>query len=178
MKALFIKSRLRGELLSAGADKAEIDQLTAIAADLRNLKTSTAPNRRLSLAPFALAGFAGILIGALLVTLSQTSLPNSLLYPVKKTSEHIAVAVDPDYRGVVMMRRAQEVRKLVAARASTKTVLATLADYKSEAMAYKTNSANYSVFEFCKTNLLQAESGASGSENQAIKNTLSSLQNV
>ena len=77
-----------------------------------------------------------------------------------------------------MMKRAQEVKQLIAEHANSSLVLATLADYQTKASAYKSVSANYAVFEYCKNNLQQAAAIAPSPERQAINKTLLSLQNV
>ena len=77
-----------------------------------------------------------------------------------------------------MMKRAAQVKQLVAAHASSSLVLATLADYRVEASAYKAISAHYAVFEYCKNNLEQAASIAPATERQAINKSLLSLQSV
>lgn len=178
MRSATKKAKLKQELRSAGSSDAELGELTTIATSLGSLRTA-APKvsffRNLSVVPVAMSIVVSLFLGALVVSYSQTSMPNSLLYPLQKASDHLAISVDPSYRGVIMMQRAQDVHRLVADHASSKTVLASLADYRSEAMAYKSNSTNYSVFEFCKTNLRQAEANATGSERQAIQSTLASL---
>lgn len=180
MKSAFTAT-LRQELHGAGADEAETGRLLTIASQLGDLKTgkqvAAQPARglRRTLLPAGISVVAGLAIGALLVMASQSSLPGNRLYPLKKASGQVAVALHPDYRGVIMMQRAQEVQKLVARHADSSMVLATLADYRSQAVAYKTGAANYSVFEFCKANLRQAEAGATGPERQAISQTVASL---
>lgn len=164
------------ELRSAGAKASETIGLIEIASQLKQLKVASqqAPQSRWRLATVGLAAIAGILIGAGVMTYSQTSLPGSWAYPAKRLSENVAVAFDPNYRGTLMMRRSLEVEQLVNRRASPHTVLATLADYKTAASAYK--SSDYAAFEYCKSNLEQAATAAPTPERSAITNTLSSLQ--
>jgi len=128
--------------------------------------------------PVGVASIAGLAVGMALVMFSQTTLPGSILYPVQKLSDSMAVSVNPDYRGTVMMKRAQEVKQLIADHASSNLVLATLDDYKSEASAYTSVSANYAVFDYCKSSLQQAATIATNPERQAIDATLSSLNDV
>jgi len=173
------KSKLSQELRRAGAKPAETDGLVKVAAQLRHLKASgpayARPRwRRWNLAPLAMAAVAGIILGSVLVAYAQTSLPGSWLYPAKRASEKVAVAVDPAYRATLMMRRSQEVEALVGRHANQQVILATLADYRTAAAAYKAD--NYAAFEFCKSNLQQAASAAPGPERAAIDNTLSSLR--
>jgi hypothetical protein len=183
------QNNLRGELKSAGASASEITKLTGIASNLKRLKNSKSPSSKPILhgqrpsrwkapIPLGLTSLAGLILGMALVIFSQTVLPGSRLYPVQKLSDNVAVAVHPDYRGVVMMKRAQEVKQLVAQRANLNTVLATLTDYKNEAAIYKSVSTNYAAFEYCKSNLQQAAQTAPNPERQAIDNTLLSLKNV
>jgi hypothetical protein len=110
------------------------------------------------------------------VSLAQSSLPGSWLYPVKRASENAAVAVDPSYRATLMMRRASEVQQLVGKGASQQRVLATLTSYQAEAAAYKTK--NYAAYSYCKANLQQAEASANPAEKQMIASTLRSLSDT
>jgi hypothetical protein len=174
---------LSKELLLAGAKQPEADRLLEVAGQLSQLKTDrsthTQPRYRQRLKHWpvftlSMATIAGMLLGGVLVAYSQTSLPGSWLYSTKRASERIAVAVDPSYRATLMMRRSQEVEDLVRRHSNEHVVLATLADYRVEAAAYK--SDNYAAFEFCKNNLEQAANIAPSPERAAIANTLSSLQ--
>jgi len=180
---------LNHELKSAGASDSEVHELSAIAHNLARLKhpapqppkavvKSTSQSQWKLLVPAGLTAFAGIAIGVAMVITAQTVLPGSLLYPVQKFSDSVAISISPDYRGIVMMKRAQEVKQLIAEHASSKTVLATLADYQTEAASYKSAATNYAAFEYCKSNLRQAAARAPSSERQAINNTLASLNDV
>jgi hypothetical protein len=123
-----------------------------------------------------LAAAGGLLAGLILVALAQTSFPGSRLYPLKRASETVALRAQPDYRGVLMMRRAQEVRELVSRKGSQHLVVTTLHDYVADATAYKAQtSQNYAAFSYCQANLQQAETQAGGQERQAIAATLASL---
>jgi hypothetical protein len=180
---------LRQELKLAGATNAEIEELLPLTHSLKALKTSTLSSSKAilsgqhqrrwkTLLPIGLTSVTGLALGMALVIVSQTVLPGSRLYPVQKFSDNVSMAVDTNYRGTVMMKRAREVKQLIADHASSNLVLATLADYRNEASTYKSVSANYAVFEYCKANLQQAATIAPSSERQAINNTLSSLRNV
>ncbi len=169
------------ELKSAGATGPEIKELSSVATSLRQLKNrgpGSYPTKRKKLLPIGVATITGLALGMALVILSQPVLPGSLLYPVQKLSDSVSTSLDSGYRGTVMMKRAQEVKQLIAEHANSDLVLATLDDYRHEASAYKSISANYAVFEYCKANLQQAAAIAPGPERQAINNTLLSLSNV
>jgi hypothetical protein len=182
-------NNLREELKLAGASDSEIKELLPLAANLKQLKNSKnslsgSTSRRQYQSkwkiflPIGVTSITGLALGMILVILSQTVLPGSLLYPVQKLSDNVSMSVDPDYRGTVMMKRAQEVKQLIAEHANSNLVLATLADYQTEASAYKSAPANYAVFEYCKSNLQQAANIAPSSERQAIVSTLNSLSSV
>ena len=180
-------SRLISELRQAGAQDSEANELAGLAVSLKQLENTRSAalpeikfqrRSRPSLFRPALASISGIVIGMALVMFAQTTLPGSILYPVQKLSDSVAVSVDPSYRGTVMMKRAQQVKQLVADHANASLVLATLSDYKSEASVYKSSPASYVAFEYCKSSLLQAATIAPTSERQAIESTLSSLQDV
>jgi hypothetical protein len=182
-------NNLKEELKSAGASDSEVIELVAVASNLKQLKDSKSSvakpisqtqrhSRWRTLVPIGLTSLTGLALGMAVVILSQTVLPGSPLYAVQKLSDNVAVSVNPSYRGTVMMKRAQEVKQLIAQHANSNIVLATLADYQGEAMAYKSAPANYAVFEYCKANLQQAAAIAPTPERQAIDKTLLSLQNV
>lgn len=181
---------LKQQLTSSGASDSEATELVAIASSLKRLNNTkhSVPtpvlhnqqsNKWRRLVLIGTPSLAGLVIGMAVVILSQTVLPGSFLYPVQKLSDHVAVAVNPDYRGIIMMKRAQQVKQLVAEHASSPIVLATLADYKNEASAYKSvSAADYAAFEYCKSNLQQAAAAAPNADRQAINTTLSSLNDV
>jgi hypothetical protein len=172
---------IRQELKSAGARGREVDQLAAIASNLRQLKSASHHKRRswrTTMLPAGITATAGLALGMALIILSQTVLPGSRLYPVQKLSDNAAIAIHPQYRGTIMMRRARQVQQLVAARAGSTTVLAALDDYQVEASAYKSSTANYAMFEHCKTSLRQAAAAAPQSERQAIDQDLAALNDV
>jgi len=182
-------NHLKKELRSAGAPDSEVDGLLSVATSLKQLKSAEAsfthpklPDKRASnwrkLIPLGLTSLSGLALGMALVVLAQTVSPGSWLYPVQKLSDSVAMAVDPSYRGTVMMKRAQEVKQLIAGHANPDLVLATLADYQSEAAAYKSVPANYAVYEYCKSNLKQAAAAAPEPERQAINNALTNLKDV
>ncbi|HTB48697.1 MAG TPA: hypothetical protein VK712_01295 [Verrucomicrobiae bacterium] len=182
-------NNLSEELKLAGASDTEAHELVAVASSLKHLKDSRSSaaksmrhgqlqSKLRAFIPIGLTSLGGLALGMAVVIFSQTVLPGSLLYPVQKLSDNVAMSANPDYRGTVMMKRAQEVKQLIAAHASPNLVLATLADYRREAAAYKSAPANYAVFEYCKTNLQQAAATAPSSERQAINKTVSSLHDA
>jgi hypothetical protein len=181
---------LKKELTLSGASDSEAAELVAIASNLKQLNNTKRsvpmptlhdqhPMKGRKLVLIGGPSLTGLVIGMALIILSQAVLPGSFLYPVQKLSDHVAVAVNPDYRGIIMMKRAQQVKQLVAEHASSHTVLATLADYQNEASAYKSvSAADYAAFEYCKSNLQQAAAAAPNPDRQAINTTLSSLNDV
>lgn len=178
------KAILNKELGLAGAKRSEAGGLIEVADRLGTLKGSHSTYakanssrpwwQRWHVAPLGMSALIGIFLGASLVAYSQASLPGSWLYPAKRVSEKVAVVFDPSYRATLMMRRSQEVEELIGMHASKRIVLATLADYRTEAAAYK--SPNYAAFEYCKNNLEQAAKVATSPEQSAISDALSSLQ--
>ena len=179
-----LNSDLNQELQAAGAKPEDAAQLVALATGITRLKTTgpqLAPSRSSRQShfqwwPLLPAAAGGLFAGLILVALAQTSFPGSWLYPVKRASETVALQTQPAYRGVVMMRRAQEVRELVTTNANPSLVTSTLHDYATDAVAYQAQSTeNYAAFRYCQSNLQQAESQARGSERQEIAATLASL---
>jgi hypothetical protein len=179
--------KLRDELQAAGASKAERRDLPGIAARLKELKaveTSRPAQDKPHAGKLRLALIVGapsavcLVAGVLLVMFSQSVLPGNPLYSLQKVSDNVAIAMNPSYRGVVMMKRADQVKVLVNNHASSDKVLGTLADYRKQAAGYKSTAANYAAFEYCKQSLQQAATAAPKAEKQAIDNTLQSLDNV
>jgi hypothetical protein len=183
------RTSLKNELRQVGATNSEVNELAELVSDIKQLKDSKDLTqlpvmkfrRRATwrpLVPVGLASVSGIVLGMVLVIFSQATLPGSFLYPVQRLSDSMVVFVDPNYRGTVMMKRAQEVKQLVSNHANSSLVIATLNDYMSEASVYKSASSNYAAFEYCKNTLEQAANKATGSEHQAIEGSLSSLRDV
>lgn len=179
MARLKTNDKLPAELRAAGASRQEAEELGRIAVSLIRLKgrepvVSVKVRHRYRLPlKLSLAITGGLLLGGLVVAAAQTVYPGNWLYPVKRVSENLAVAIRPDYRGVVMMRRAQEVKELVASHSDPSLVATTLQDYRLEAAAYKTK--NYAAFEYCKANLVQAEALASVSEKPLIASAIAGI---
>ncbi len=178
------RQQLQNELFTAGANAAEIKELLPIASKLKLLEDNNTSavgerekeNRWLKIVKPVSFSALGLALGMYLVIIAQAALPTSVLYPVQKFSDHIAVSIHSQYRASVMMKRAQQVNQLVANHTDSKQVLATLADYTSEASAYKaTPHTNYAALEYCKTNLMQALATATPNVRQAILSSLQSL---
>lgn len=179
--------KLTAELRAAGATNTELKELGSIASNLSKLKRKSLPlgvpdrqrRARLRLVlGISAPAIIGVAVGMFLVIASQTVLPGSSLYPVQAASDGLAAAINPRYQETLMMKRAEQVRQLIANHAPSKRVFATLADYKKQAASYKSVASNYAAFEYCKDNLQQAAGQATGRERQAINKTLSSLADV
>lgn len=169
--------QLANELRQAGATTAELKRLLPIASRLSLLKESMARPRWFRYVQPVLLTATGLALGMVLIVMSQAVLPTSWLYPVQKFSDNVAVGIHPQYRASIMMKRAQQVNALVANHASSRQVLATLADYTAEANTYKAMPhANYAAFEYCKTNLQQAAAAAAPPIRQTINDSLKSLE--
>jgi len=178
--------RLRHELKLAGARDDELAHLLALAENLHNqapkLPAAHVPEaissrfRRHWLPPLGVASVAGIAIGMVLPAYAAAAVPGSWLYPVQKLTDTIAISYDPSYRGVVMMKRADYVRHLVATRADSRSILSAVADYQAVTVNYKADAAHYAVFEFCKQNLRQAADAAPPVAHSAILHALAALQ--
>lgn len=179
-----ISGQLRKQLRQVGANSTEINELVPIASQLSKLSqrqavTAQTPSfnwfTRL-FKPLTLIA-SGLVLGILLIVVSEAASPASFLYPVQKFSDGVAVDIHPQYRATVMMKRAQQVDQLISQHASSKRVLATLADYTQQANAYKVSThTDYSAFEFCKDSLEQAAISASPTVKQAIASSLQSLE--
>ncbi len=177
------QNNLSKELRSAGATDSEINELVVVVSKLKQLKKTPQSSSKTfisfrKLLPVGVASLTGLVVGTALIIVSQTVLPGNGLYPIQKLSDNLIISVNADYRGTVMMKRAQQVKQLIMRHASSKLVLATLADYQTEAAAYHSGTANYAEFEYCKDNLQQASRLAPPSEQQAINNVVQSLKDV
>jgi hypothetical protein len=122
---------------------------------------------------------AGLIIGVLLVSLSQAAPPGSTLYPVQKAGDTAAMLVNPSYRASVMMKRAAQVHELVLIHAGQPQIMAVLANYTHVARNYMASPhTNYAALEYCETNLKAAAAQSSPPVRQAIMNSLQSLESA
>lgn len=167
------QQKLAQELRDSGASHEELGRLLSVANTLSLLKAQrTYVGRFRSVKPVAYLA-SGLVAVLALVIFSQSALPTSWLYPVQEASDDAAILVHPQYRAVVMMRRAHQVNQLVAMHASPEQITATLADYTKQASAYKDASyANYAAFEYCEDNLKQAMTQAAPTVRDAIEHSL------
>lgn len=67
------------------------------------------------------------------IVLAQKSLPGEPLYPLKKISENAAVIIRPQVKEDIVVRRSEEVKKLVEKKSEEKLIKETLKEYKKEA---------------------------------------------
>lgn len=176
------QANLTQELLSAGATEREARELAQIASGLSRLKgtepaLATKPRPwwrpRLGLWSFLGTAVVGLAAGTAVFAIAQTSIPGNWLYPVKRASERITVMTQPDYRTTIMMRRAQEVKLLVAQKRSSRLVTTTLAEYETDVHGLKTK--NYAALNYCHACLQQAEAAATPAEKQQISAVLDHL---
>ncbi len=182
------KSTLRHELRSVGATDTEIGGLLEIANNLGRLKNGSAHALRQwctwryttlkALFLFVTPSLSGLAVGMTLIVLAQSVLPGNTLYPLQEMADTVSIDVDHSRRGAVMMKRAEQVRQLVSEHAQPNLVLATLANYRTEASAYKHTASNYAAFEYCKRNLQEAAAIAPPPERRAIATTLASLNDI
>jgi hypothetical protein len=113
-------------------------------------------------------------IGLAVASIAQIAYPGNLLYPVKRLTENVAVIIQPNYRGTLMMRRAVEVKQLVTFHQNPKLINTTLQSYKTEASDYY--GGDYADYEYCESTLVQAEHLANGTERLAIAKTIASVK--
>lgn len=175
------RSSLYKELQQAGAKASEIRPLLMVARQLKHSKSAQVRAKRplWRMRSLATACIIGLFLSAGLIVEAQTSLPGTALYPVKRTSENVAVVINPSSRVTLMMRRAQEVNQLASQHADSSTILVTLSAYANEVSLYKmTTSTNYAAFAYCKKNLQQAATYAPHNVQGAIAETLHSMQDV
>lgn len=175
---------LERELQSAGASAAEARDLAALASRLKRLPSpaarNNAPSRRAWKFGFYAGSFAsaGLAMGMALIVYAQAALPGSWPYVVQKTTDTAVVHVQPQYRATVMMKRADQVRQLIARHAAKQTVVSALADYQTAAESYKTMRTNYAAFEYCEATLRHAAANAPTAERAAIEKSLKALNDV
>ncbi|HSW80644.1 MAG TPA: hypothetical protein VLG47_07745 [Candidatus Saccharimonadales bacterium] len=179
------QKQLQQELVQAGASEQEADSLLPIATDLQRLHVDAsqpaAPKSRFAFIakPFRLVtvGVVGLAAGFAVLLLAQTVLPSSPLYAVQKFSDNTMIRMHPDYRGSVMMKRAQQVNALAQKNAGSGVILSTLQDYNKQAQIYKSASDEdaASAFAYCKNMLQKASAHAQPEVRQAIADSLKSL---
>ncbi|HUD11039.1 MAG TPA: hypothetical protein VMS08_01400, partial [Candidatus Saccharimonadia bacterium] len=121
--------QLEAELQQSGASAREAKELSKIARSLHHLSSqepqlshetySTIPKQPIRFRTrrafaIGLVAAGSITMGLAIASIAQTTLPGTFLYPVKQLTENVAVSIQPSYRGTLMMRRAEEVKQLVA----------------------------------------------------------------
>ena len=174
------EAKLAVELTASGAAPGEEHVLVRLAESIAGLrgtepslpKLAYAPRSRSSLLRWTTAAL-GLTAGVLLVAFAQTSDPGSALYPLKRVSEQIGLAVQPGYRDTIMDRRAQEVKDLVRDHAPAVLVGATLAAYRTDMAGYKGH--NYPAVEYCRNNLRAAQAMATGRTRSEITLALAQI---
>lgn len=172
---------LQDELCLAGASAHQAAELATLAGQLKSLKTAPQATTKTLFEPlvpparsrfklYVLPAFSFLMIVAVLLTFAQSSLPGSLLYPVKRASENTVAFVDPGFKATMMMRRAQEINDLVATHAPAAVVVATLEDYRSDVQLYRVSDT--SVLKYCTSKLQAAAAIAPDYEKRVILKTL------
>lgn len=119
-----IDRKLEKDLRSLGVNANESEQLSILAGALRksNLpklsketksQISSIPGKRwqLHIYTFAAGGVAAAFVG--LVFLSQSALPGSWLYGIKRGSEQLRTVVQPGYSETLIDKRAEEIDQLI-----------------------------------------------------------------
>ena len=179
---------IRNELLAAGAseyDALELSMLATIVAQLEKKQSLKQLSwlqfmfmfRKRSLAYGLSAITAAVFIAVVGFTvLAQSSLPGSKLYSVKIWSENSIAMVHPEFKKTMMMRRAQEVKDLIATHASSRLIIATLDDYHSDVRTYKIMDQR--VIDYCSNKLRSATPNASPEIKAAIEKAIGTIQNV
>jgi len=175
---------MRRELYTAGATTAEVDDLLLIADSLRLLRHSNSvverKNRsrrgiKMIVVPAAYV-LIGIMVSTFIAVIAQVASPDSWLFPVQKASDNVAVMLHPQYREVIMMRRADQVRELAVNESSARAQLGALTSYMEVADEYKNQPhADYAAFRYCESQLSQAAKTATPQVRQAINRSLYSL---
>jgi hypothetical protein len=178
------RDTVRGELHTAGATDAEAEELLSLAENLHRLRS---PNGAKSGRRWVYGGIhilampsayvlAGIVVGILTVAFAQAASPGSSLFPVQVATDNVASALHPQYREIVMVKRADQVKELVADHASSQNDMSAVADYTEVADKYRDGSrVNYAAFRYCESQLSQAAKIASPQVSQAIERSINSL---
>jgi hypothetical protein len=179
-----IHPNLALELRQAGASPSEIPQLLPLAEALGRLGPSVRlakrplfPFRRYFMGVGVFAVTMVLATIALLIALPLVASPNPL-YKAQKLADLAVTSIYPNYRGALMMKQADHIDALVRTHASTKIVLASIADYRVTAGAYTADSPRYSTLEYCQAKLQQAATQAPSGQRQAITNSLKSISSV
>lgn len=179
---------IRNELLAAGAsedDALELSMLATIVAQLKNERSLKKPSwlqsmfmsRRRGLVYGLSAITAAIFIAVIgLSVAAQSSLPGGKLYSVKLWSETSIAIIDPGFKKTMMMRRAEEVKDLIATHASSSLIIATLDDYQSDVRTYKIMDQR--VIEYCTNKLRSARPNASPDIKAAIDKAIGTIQDA
>lgn len=111
-----------------------------------------------------------ILISTATVVKAQASFPGELLYPVKRLSENAYVLVNPRFKNEMVIRRSQEVKKLIEENKGPVLLNKTINDYQKEVK--DEDDHNQGKIEESRQVLEQAKENASGEDRKDIENAL------
>lgn len=118
------------------------------------------------------------------IVLAQKSLPGEALYPLKKISENAATIIKPEVKEEIVVRRSEEVKKLVEEKREQKIIKETLKEYKKEAKKVRHESTRQTEKENRKKekieksleNLKEAREKMEDEDKEEIEETIRELE--
>lgn len=181
-------TKLIDELKEAGATGKEAEELALLSKNFSNavkiersfetkvkfLKGVGLQKRFLSFKGRFAASFLALLLFVSFATVvsAQDSLPGQPLYPIKRLSEDVVVAINPSFKGEVLKRRSSEIKLLSETKdkKNSTNLKNTIKDYEGE-LNGKGNIGGKDI-EDSKNNLEDASRVASDGSKLEIENVL------
>lgn len=188
-------SKIKEELIAAGAAENEVEELAYFSKNLSNglgFKRSAvvknkflhkveninqAPSSNLFVLHRSLfASVLGVvlLLGFATIVSAQDSLPGQPLYPIKRITENVVSTVNPSFNSEIIKRRSIEIKDLSKTKNKTidtnQNVKNTINAYEHELEDHR--DINSKVIEQSKINLEEASLSATGGAKREIEDVL------
>lgn len=106
---------------------------------------------------------------------AQKSLPGDPLYPVKRLSENVIVAVNPKFKNEVLIRRSEEIKELTEKNKGQNLIKKTIDEYRNNLQ--KDGKLNPTKVKESKKNLEDAKENSIEENKEEIEKALNQLEN-
>lgn len=116
-----------------------------------------------------------LFLGGGAVVASQKSIPGDPLYPVKRVSEKMISSVTPSFEEKIMIRRSEEVKRLVEKEGKPDLIKETVNDYKE---TVENNKVGEESREKSRENIREAIKKASEEEREELKEIIEEKREV
>lgn len=111
-----------------------------------------------------------LFIGSLALVYAQKSLPGETLYPMKIVSENAASIIKPEFKGEILRRRSEEIKRLIEENKDSYLFQSTIDEYKKGLT--ETKKINPKKIEESKRNLEEAKEKSSAEHKKEIERVI------